>query len=242
MNSSRVLSVARIQFRRVLGTLYVEDASAVHQWRNLPSGRKTHILGYFQDWSLVDEIWTKFSENLAQSEAWRSIFEAPPIPRVAIHYRLGDYVTNPTARRHHGVTHPTFFASVVAEVRSSYPLHKVVLVSDDPELATSLFSTHCDAFEVDQMASPNAEPLEHLALLADSTHVVTSNSSFSWWGGWLGWKKGAEVFLPEPWFVAEAEHHALIPPQWSRRNRTLLSDQDLEQELARLGRPGLGNS
>ncbi|MFL5844110.1 MAG: alpha-1,2-fucosyltransferase [Solirubrobacteraceae bacterium] len=38
-----------------------------------------------------------------------------------------------------------------------------------------------------------------LQLLVNASHVVLSNSSFSWWGGWLGGAAGRRVLAPRDW-------------------------------------------
>lgn len=55
-----------------------------------------------------------------------------------------------------------------------------------------------------------------LQLLVNAAVVVTSNSSFGWWGSWLG-APGRSVYAPQYWlgFKAGRENPcAVIPPGW----------------------------
>lgn len=56
-----------------------------------------------------------------------------------------------------------------------------------------------------------------LFLMAKCTHHIMSNSSFSWWGAWLGEKPNTTVVAPVRWFgpLMPTDHEAdIIPPRW----------------------------
>ena len=228
-----------LRMQRLIGRAYVEHPDNVGAWHDLPDVRSRHLLGYFQDWQLVDSVWGSLQARLARNEVWRSIIEEPLRARVVVHYRLGDYVTNPVARRHHGVTHPRFFARLLSRIKEESPGIEIVVISDDCDLARALFSTFSEGCEA--TFSNGADPLKDLAIIGSSSSVIMSNSSFSWWGAWISSIKGGQIFAPTPWFARDKAHASLLPPEWREEKREVLSDADLEGVLLSIGRDLVGH-
>lgn len=52
--------------------------------------------------------------------------------------------------------------------------------------------------------SGNSTIFDSLNLIRNGSSVVLSNSTFSWWGGLLASRKGAQVLLPSPFFKSDA--------------------------------------
>jgi hypothetical protein len=48
-----------------------------------------------------------------------------------------------------------------------------------------------------RVMSGKTEPFEDLALISRCDHVVVPNSSFSWWGAWLGETSDSLIIVPE---------------------------------------------
>jgi hypothetical protein len=111
-------------------------------------------------------------------------------PYVCMHLRRGDLL-DPS---HRPVALPTsFFLDALEEVpdRDRYP---VVVISDDIAGAREELAGLPDArFE-------SNTPMVDLLLLMNASVVVSSNSSFSWWGAWLNRREGALVVAPKHWF------------------------------------------
>lgn len=56
-------------------------------------------------------------------------------------------------------------------------------------------------------------------LMTQMKHLVLSNSTFAWWGGYLNDKKGT-VIIPDPWFGPANDHldtNGLYCPNWTRQ-------------------------
>ncbi len=75
------------------------------------------------------------------------------------------------------------------------------------------------------------EPPSQLQLIASHDHVVLANSTFSWWGAWLGEYRGGidagRMFVaPSPWIAAS---DGIVPDRWSKMNYVRGSDGKSER-------------
>lgn len=62
-------------------------------------------------------------------------------------------------------------------------------------------------------------PFTQLYLMTQMKHLVLSNSTFAWWGGYLN-DKGGVVVVPDPWFGPANDHldtKGLYCPNWYRQ-------------------------
>ena len=62
------------------------------------------------------------------------------------------------------------------------------------------------------------EEIVDLQLLINASIVVTSNSSFGWWGSWLG-APGRPVYAPKYWFgfkMGKETPRDVVPPEWKQ--------------------------
>jgi hypothetical protein len=46
-------------------------------------------------------------------------------------------------------------------------------------------------------------------------HIVMANSTFSWWGAWLGERPGSCIVAPAAWGSGGERQPELVPPRWT---------------------------
>lgn len=88
--------------------------------------------------------------------------------------------------------------------RVSHP--RFFLFSDDLRSARPL---------VERLAGPvtpvdSGDAVDDMWLMSQCRHVITANSTFSWWGAWLAEREGSVIMVPE-WGPV-----GLIPPRWEK--------------------------
>jgi Glycosyl transferase family 11 len=132
---------------------------------------------------------------------------------IAVHVRRGDYVTVPQVAEVHGTLEPAYYRLAVGLVaEQAGPDSHVFVFSDDPEWVKEHLAFELPTIHVGRTAwSASAE----LRLMASCRHHVVANSSFSWWGAWLGERPGQVVVAPRAW-TRSTDSSAIVPSRWLR--------------------------
>jgi len=168
---------------------------------------------YFADHARVirsDFQFPQLPDGVARNVA-QAIAESPH--PVAVHVRRGDYVSNPQANAAHGVCAASYYGQAIAYVAGQHPSAKLFLFSDDPAWVKEHFDTHGMPATVVDLVMPN-EPWHDMHLISLCKHHIIANSSFSWWGAWLG-EKGGMVYAPKQWFAAsDKQGLSPCPERW----------------------------
>ncbi|MFM2422841.1 MAG: hypothetical protein RL291_1371 [Pseudomonadota bacterium] len=119
-----------------------------------------------------------------------------PAP-VAVHVRRGDYLTNTAAHSLHGVCPVDYYREAVEVMRAKIGTELSFFVfSDEPEWVRATFNFLAPMEVIDGHAET---PWLDIHLMSLCRGIITANSSFSWWGGWLGEHPQKVVVCPAKW-------------------------------------------
>ena len=116
-----------------------------------------------------------------------------------------------SAQRNHGVCDASYFERAARVVLERGHNH-VYIFSDDPEwvkMNLHLPVPHSYVADFDFFSAA-----EELMLMAACENHVISNSSFSWWGAWLGKNPQKIVVAPQKWFRNSFNSLDIIPNNW----------------------------
>ena len=190
--------VAQRLIRKETGSIRILSGMGLYYGRRnveyckLKSKKKNYIYGYFQDERIAGALKKRIGKELVLPEV-----DVPGgkngRPRIAVSIRIGqDY-------RDQGwpICEAAYFQKGIQYIlKQKYPGQKVdVLVfSDEPEQAKAMNLAENAYF------AEGLSPTEQLALMAKCDDFVISNSSFSWWGAYLGAKEDSIVVMPEDWY------------------------------------------
>lgn len=134
---------------------------------------------------------------------------------ISLHVRRGDYVSSPVAREMLGPCSVDYYRRAVERLAERLAEPAVFVFSDEPEWARAHLELPVPVTVVDHDGGGSAH--EDLALMSLCRHHVIANSSFSWWGAWLGRHPGGTVIAPARWFAREdLSSHDLVPERWLR--------------------------
>ena len=154
---------------------------------------KRYYFGYYQNSTLVHDLENilirelEFSLNLEPI----SPIEKELIGAEVIHIRQGDTMT-PTNLQRVGVLDSEYYARMPSKSSKTR-----VVVTDDVKGATLMFNGH----QIDAFLGPeDLDVRRSLGVMSRSSLLFTANSTLSWWGGVLALNRGANVFIPDPFF------------------------------------------
>jgi len=210
------LSIPDELFDDVEGT----EAYALSGLEHLPAQARP----FLQDISLWKNEVELIHRFFAPSAAALEVLDSQPSddrPRVAVHVRRGDFVDLADA---YPVQPVDYYVSGVAD----YPDHVIEVFSDDVDwcvtnlvpafegraVEVSRGTPRPKRWQPEYETAPNLDWVD-LFLMARCEHHVIANSSFSWWGAFLG--HDAEAIYPAMWFgpsYADLDPSLLIPEGW----------------------------
>ena len=167
---------------------------------------KTRFLyGYFQNSEVVEQVWPEMRELMKNSEKFRLMIGPEKYDRIAIHLRFGDYFEDSNTKSLYGLTTKSYYSTAISTLRNlDKNLNQLLIVTDNLLQAQKFFSDFRSDFKVDFSSHENS--LVNLLEIAKSSSIITSNSTFSWWGAWFAYKEiGANVISPRPWLAELAD-------------------------------------
>src|SRR5207248_9354724 len=124
-------------------------------------------------------------------------------------------VTNPTASQTFGVCSLAYYHAAIDELAQTIKAPYFFVFSDDIPWAQQNLAL---AYPVTYVSHNGAErDYEDLRLMSQCKHHIIANSTFSWWGAWLGAHPGKIVIGPRQWFRnADYDTPDLLPASWLR--------------------------
>lgn len=127
---------------------------------------------------------------------------------VSIHVRRGDYLQEPLLN---GICDEKYYDSAVNALQEQIPNPHFFIFSNDIDWCKNHFKMEKVTF-VDRNAGQNSYRDMHLMSLCN--HHIIANSSFSWWGAWLGSKNGITI-APRMWFNGVEDNEMdIYPSSW----------------------------
>ena len=134
---------------------------------------------------------------------------------VSVHVRRGDFAADPGAARAHGTCPPDYYRRALRLLDERLGSPRYYVFSDDPGWAIE----HLDhpRLRLASSVDDRTRPEEELALMASCRSHVIANSSFSWWGAWLGRHPEKIVVAPAQWFAdPNLRSDDIVPETWLR--------------------------
>jgi hypothetical protein len=178
-------------------------------------GKELYLSGFWQSWKYFTDIQEtiqsdfslKMDFSLACLKCKQEIIKTNS---VGIHFRRGDYVSNPITQKYHGVCSLEYYYQAAALIATKINDPFFYIFSDDPVWVENNFHIEYPHKIVRQL-----NDIEDFHLLSSCKHFIIANSSFSWWAAWLATNPEKIVISPNKWFVSEPMNmDDLIPKKW----------------------------
>jgi len=145
----------------------------------------------------------------------REKFKLDPLPLnvpegrtpVAVQVRQGDYKNHPRL----DVVAPAYFAQAMHRMKELVPNPHFFFTSDDLPWCQEHFGRRSDV----TILPPHSMEDGLRMMVACEAHII-SNSTYGWWGAWLG-EKGP-VIAPDKWHMVPGSYGAWepVPKRWHR--------------------------
>jgi hypothetical protein len=132
---------------------------------------------------------------------------------VSMHVRRGDYVSNSVAKEILGVLGIDYYIGALNLLEEKVKDPKIFVFSDDIPWAKANLKTNLPLHFIDYNSVE--KDYEDLRLMSNCQHHIIANSSFSWWGAWLGSNSEKIIIAPKKWFnQSNMDTRDLIPDSW----------------------------
>ena len=163
----------------------------------------TDIIGYFQS----EKYFIDYREQLLKEfefkpEIKRKALDIRSVTRnpvISMHFRFGDY-KNLVGK------HPICNVEYYTEALKQLPDDLLIIAfSDEPDLAKEILEQLNRKYFITETNDQNVD----MCTMTLCDYHIIANSSFSWWGAWLGESK--KVIAPSQWFGESPD----MPKNWS---------------------------
>jgi hypothetical protein len=195
---------------------FIPEKSRVFDPRIFQIPRQVYLAGYWQKEDYFRHAETEIRNDFG--------FRHPPDTRnseliaringansVSVHIRRGDYLTNSFALSNFEACDLSYYRAAVAHIAGIVSAPHFFVFSDDILWAEENLKIK---YPVTFIGDHNKDqPHEDLRLMSHSKHFIIANSSFSWWGAWLGSYNNKVVIGPRKWFK-NGDH--TLPEKWIR--------------------------
>lgn len=136
--------------------------------------------------------------------------------RVVINIRRGDYYSDLRFRGSYGIDLVAYVREAMAATMAQGTPSAIHVVSDGPDWCRERLGWLADYAPL-TFAEPNAAA--NLATIATARRLVLTNSTFSYWGGYISNViHGNHADVVAPWFHSRAIHHGRayqLDPRWT---------------------------
>jgi hypothetical protein len=127
---------------------------------------------------------------------------------ISIHIRRADYLSPSNSATVLGMA---YYFRAVAEIKKHVVDPLWVVFSDDIDWCRKEFHFLRNVTFVEGNAGT---PWEDLRLMSACKHHIIANSTFSWWGAFLGRDQNGLTYYPKPWFLGMETPNIGVKKEW----------------------------
>lgn len=190
----------------------IEESSLFYDRNILNAPKNCMLFGYWQSEKYFDTVGNFLREELVTDipmELFPLVNEMSWGDSVSVHIRRGDYVTE---NSNHLVCPIDYYTKSIELIAQKIQSPRFYVFSDDNDWVLENFRMDYPF----KIVEPKWSDVINLHLMSCCHHHVNANSSFSWWGAWLGEAKDSIVIVPKRWFIDRPFPKDRVPDRWIR--------------------------
>lgn len=195
---------------------YVREKGFNFEPRVLELGDNVFLHGWWQNEKYFSDIRVvllkDFSlKNPLSRQGEKTAVQMKSCNSVSVHVRRLDYVTNPKTKLKHGSLGKDYYDEALSRISSRFGDLTLFVFSDDiPWVKENMQFP----FEAHYVEGNMDKPHEDMFLMSQCRHNIVANSSFSWWGAWLGTYPDQMVIAPNKWTNYKDDGNDRVPERW----------------------------
>lgn len=169
----------------------------------------TYLIGYFQSEEyfsdIKDDIRSKFIFEQSYITDETKQFRDEILQQensVSIHVRRGDYNSSDAGNLYSDICTDEYYDAAIHHILNIHPDAIFYLFTNDHSWVEFFKNLHPDADIRFIDVSTEYTGYLDMYLMSNCKHHIIANSSFSWWGAWLGREEGITI-APSPWLNSE---------------------------------------
>lgn len=179
-----------------------------------------YLIGYWQSEKYFSEISEIIKSDFRIASAVSSAYlywedRINSQLSASVHIRRGDYLADKNYLGKFYKCPVEYFKRSMDLLRDQFSNIHFYIFSDDIEWAKNAFNDNPSFLFVENKGY--LKDHEEIMLMSLCNHHVISNSTYSWWGAWLGSYSSKLVLTPCKWFsdrILHSQSSDLIPSNW----------------------------
>jgi hypothetical protein len=183
----------------------------------LNAPRHCYLIGYWQSERYFGQIAPKIrqeftlKEPLSEPDQTLANEIQGNANSVSVHIRRGDYSSGLTG---HWVCTLDYYQRAIQYIKSQTVSPHFYFFSDDIGWVKESFPHSGQETFIEPRIENKG--FVDMFLITQCRHHINANSSFSWWGAWMGEQDNSIVIVPNQWFLNRPYPEDLVPARWLR--------------------------
>lgn len=202
--------------KRTTGQLVIEPDPAQGWCPKLLHADNCYLQGYWQSEKYFAEVKEQVRQDFQfclplspEDEQWAKQIQNSN--SVSVHIRRGDYLKKRRVEDYN-VCSVSYYRSAVKTIQAQVEHPVFYVFSDEPEWgkAQEIFPEGT----IFVSGHTGEKAYIDMQLMSLCRHHIIANSSFSWWGAWLGQQEETITIAPDTWF-RNRPRPDIIPQEWT---------------------------
>lgn len=165
--------------------------------------RRGILDGYWQTGKYWEDICHVISDDFSfptvqDSNVTRFLRKLEPYNTVSVHVRRGDYLLPENQVLFGNICTQDYYERAIEYMKQAVPNAKFVFFTNDLEWVKDNFKIDNSIFAGDYI-NEKVPDWYDMYLMSQCNHHIIANSTFSWWGAYLGKNKDKVVIAPSKW-------------------------------------------